>query len=202
MVAVGGRGTLIGPIVGAILVGAAKTYISDQLKVTWNNNTITLWPIDIEGLLRAALDRVASGRHFDKRMILLIDLLPSPPSNEIQWAVSEHEHSVQHGNYEPLIRARHKYQQIESQLARDRAFQTQWNSIKAHFDVAKFADHKGILRRRLVAERSMREHWPFRAARAFPGGECIAECFAHAAGLQHAAGKCAGTGGALAAFDL
>ena len=45
MVAVGGRGTLIGPIVGAILVGAAKTYISDQLKVTWNNNTITLWPI-------------------------------------------------------------------------------------------------------------------------------------------------------------
>lgn len=45
IVAVGGRGTLIGPIVGAVLVGAAKTYISDQLKVTWNNNTITLWPI-------------------------------------------------------------------------------------------------------------------------------------------------------------
>ena len=31
--------------VGATLVGAAKTYISDELKLTWNNNTITLWPI-------------------------------------------------------------------------------------------------------------------------------------------------------------
>ncbi len=28
--------------------------------------------------------------------------------------------------------------------------------------MTKFADHKGIIRRRLVTERSMREHWPFR----------------------------------------
>ena len=128
----------------------------------WLFVPITLWPIDIEGLLRAALDSAASSRRLDKRMILLIDLLPLPPSNKTQRAVSEHEHSVQHGSYEPLIRARHKYDQMESQLARDRAFQAQWNSIKTQFDVTKFADHKGIIRRRLVAERSMREHWPFR----------------------------------------
>ena len=95
-------------------------------------------------------------------MLLLIDLLPLPPSNSTQRAVSEHEHSVQHGNYEPLIRARHKYDQIESELARDRDFRAQWNSIKAHFNVTKFADYKGIIRRRLIAERSMREHWPVR----------------------------------------
>jgi len=128
----------------------------------WLFVPITLWPIDIEGLLRAALDRVASSRRLDKRIILLIDLLPLPPSNRTLRAVSEHEHSVQHGSYESLIRARHKYDQIESQLARDRTFQVQWNSIKAHFEVTKFADHKGIIRRRLVAERSMREHWPVR----------------------------------------
>ena len=40
--------------------------------------------------------------------------------------------------------------------------QAQWNSIKARFDVTKFADHKGIIRRRLVTERSMRDHWPVR----------------------------------------
>jgi hypothetical protein len=128
----------------------------------WLFVPITLWPIDIEGLLRAALDRSQSGKRLHNTMVLLIDLLPFPPSDKTQRAVSEHEHLVQHGNYEPLIRARHKYQQIESQLARDRAFQTQWNSIKAHFDVIKFADHKGIIRRRFVTERSMREHWPFR----------------------------------------
>jgi hypothetical protein len=128
----------------------------------WVLVPITLWPIDIEGLFRAALDHAAAGKPLDKQMILLIDLLPLPPSNRTQRAVSEHEHSVQHGNYEPLIRARHKYDQIESQLSRDPMFQEQWNSIKACFDVKDFADHKGIIRRRFVTERSMREHWPFR----------------------------------------
>ena len=64
----------------------------------WLFVPITLWPIDIEGLLRAALDRVASSRRLDKRIILLIDLLPLPPSNRTLRAVSEHEHSVQHGS--------------------------------------------------------------------------------------------------------
>jgi len=80
----------------------------------WLFVPITLWPIDIEGLLRAALDSAASSRRLDKRMILLIDLLPLPPSNKTQRAVSEHEHSVQHGSYEPLIRARHKYDQTRA----------------------------------------------------------------------------------------
>ncbi len=66
---------------------------------------------------------------------------------------------MQHGNYEPLIRARYKYDQVEQDLARDQKFQTDWNAIKAQFDVTKYADHKRIIRRRLVAERSMREDW-------------------------------------------
>src|SRR5438552_5572180 len=136
----------------------------DQLKrlYDWLFVPITLWPIDIEGLLRTALDRAATVRRLDQTMLLLIDLLPLPPSNKTQRAVSEHEHSVQRGSYESLIRARHKYDQIESQFADDPTFQAQWISIKAHFDVMKFADHKGIIRRRFVTERSMREHWPFR----------------------------------------
>jgi hypothetical protein len=128
----------------------------------WLFVPITLWPIDIEGLFRAAFDRASSAKRLDTTMILLIDLLPSPPSDKTQRAVSEHEHSVQHGNYEPLIRARHKYDHVESRLTNNPTFQAQWNAIKAHFDVMKFADRKGIIRRRLVTERSMREHWPFR----------------------------------------
>src|SRR5437016_2369275 len=58
----------------------------------WLFVPITLWPIDIEGLFRAALDRATAGRPLDKTMILLIDLLPSPPSDRTQRAVSEHEH--------------------------------------------------------------------------------------------------------------
>lgn len=128
----------------------------------WLFVPITLWPIDIEGLFRAALHRAAAGKRLDKTMILLIDLLPPLPSNRTQRAVSEHEHSVQRGNYESLIRARHKYDHVESELVSNPAFQAQWSAIKAEFDVIKFADHKQIIRRHLVTERSMREHWPFR----------------------------------------
>jgi hypothetical protein len=128
----------------------------------WLLVPITLWPIDIEGLFRVAFDRASSGKRLDTTMILLIDLIPSKPSERTQRTVSEHEHAVQQGNYEPLIEAHHKYDQIESQLADDRAFQAQWNAIKAQFDVTNFADHKGIIRRRFVTERSMREYWPFR----------------------------------------
>ena len=35
MVAVGGRGTLLGAILGAVLVGLANTLISNQFKDTW-----------------------------------------------------------------------------------------------------------------------------------------------------------------------
>jgi len=128
----------------------------------WLFVPITLWPVDIEVLFRAALDRAAAGRRLDKAMTLLVELLPPLPSQRTQRMVAEHEHSVQHGNYEPLIRARHKYDHVESELTHKPAFQVQWNAIKAHFDVMKFADHKGIIRRRFVTERSMREHWPFR----------------------------------------
>ena len=58
----------------------------------WLFIPITLWPIDIEGLLRVTLDRAAAGKPLDKQMILLVDLLPLPPSNRTQRAVSEHEH--------------------------------------------------------------------------------------------------------------
>jgi len=142
---------------------SADADLDHLLKLSgWLFVPITLWPIDIEGLFRAAIDRASSGKRLDTTMILLIDLLPSTPIEQTQRKVSEHEHAVQQGNYESLIQARHKYDQIESQLADDRAFQAQWNSIKAQFDVRKFADHKGIIRRRLVTERSMRDHWPFR----------------------------------------
>ena len=133
-----------------------------QTLYDWLFVPITLWPIDVEGLFRAALDRAASGRCLDKAILLLIDLLPSLPNDRTQRAVSEHEHFVQHGNYESLTRARHKYDQIESELMHDPKFQAHWNSVKAQFEVMNFADHKGIIRRRLVTERSMREHWPFR----------------------------------------
>jgi len=153
----------------------------------WLLVPITLWPVDIEALFRAAVDRALRGKHLDATMILLIDLLPLPPSQRVQRAVAEHEHLVQRGTYEPLIRARHKYDQIEAELARDGTFQALWEAIKAQFDVTKFADHKGIIRRRLVAERSMREAWPLRWTNAADRFQAVFDVFCqrwHLYGMQ------------------
>lgn len=127
----------------------------------WLFVPITLWPFNIERLFRTALDRASAGKRLKKTMVLIINLLPPLPNDRTRCVVSEHEHAVQHGNYEPLIRSRYKYDQVEQELARDETFQSYWNAIKAQFDVTKFADHKGIIRRRLVSERSMREDWAF-----------------------------------------
>jgi hypothetical protein len=132
----------------------------------WLFVPITLWPFNIEGLFRAGFDRASAGKRLAKSMALVVDLLLPVPSGRTRHAVSEHEHAVQHGNYEPLIRARYKYDQVEQELARNQKFQDQWKAIKAQFDVTKFADHKGVIRRRLVAERSMREDWAFRWGKA------------------------------------
>ena len=128
----------------------------------WLFVPITLWPFNIEGLFRAALHRVSTGKRLEKTVVFIIDLLPSVPSERTRCAVFEHEHAVQHGNYESLIRARYKYDQVEHELARDKKFQSDWSAIKAQFNISKFADRKGIIRRPLVAERSMREDWAFR----------------------------------------
>lgn len=125
----------------------------------WLFVPITLWPFNIEGLFRVALDRASRGKRLDKTMALVFDLLPPLPGERTRRAVSEHEHAVQHGNYEPLIRARYKYDQVEQELAHDEKFRRHWNAIKECFQVMKYADHKGIIRRPLVAERSMREDW-------------------------------------------
>ena len=56
----------------------------------WLFVPITLWPIDIEGLFRAAVDRIAASKRLDETMIFLIDLLPRVPGDRAQRAVSEY----------------------------------------------------------------------------------------------------------------
>jgi hypothetical protein len=130
----------------------------------WLFVPITLWPIDLEGLFRAVLVRVESGKRLSKSMTLLLDLLPPLPAAATQVAVSQHEHAVQKGDYEPLVQAQHKFDDIEAELARDPAFKADWRAIRARFDVKQFQNHKRIIRRRLVSERSMRDGWTFRGA--------------------------------------
>ena len=108
---------------------------------------LTLWPVDLLGLFTEALARVEKGKRLSGEMRLLINILPSLPGQAAQNATMEHEHAVQHGKYESLIRAPIKFDAMEQKLAADPAFQADWQAIRARFDIAKYQDGKRIIRR-------------------------------------------------------
>lgn len=121
----------------------------------------TLWPMELEGLGRHVVSQIESGRPLDKRMKLLLSLLSEAPTEGTQAIVAQHEHEVESGRYEPLIQAHYKYETMEVQLSERPEFKADWEQIKAGFDVTKFQDRKGIIRRRMVQERNFRPFLQF-----------------------------------------
>lgn len=69
LVAVGGRGTLIGPIIGALIVGAARSTLSENFPGTWQYfygllfvGAVLLFPAGIVGVVRDLGERLMRGR--------------------------------------------------------------------------------------------------------------------------------------------
>ena len=129
----------------------------------WLFVPFTLWPIDMEGLFDALLTQVESGRKTAKAFDGLLGLIPAVPAVNTQAVTAAHEHAVEAGDYAPMIRAHCKYEETERKLAKDPEFLRQWAHIKTHFAVEQYQDAKGIIRRTLVSERSMRANWAFSA---------------------------------------
>jgi hypothetical protein len=92
----------------------------------------------------------------NSRHRLLIDLLPEPPDETICDAVAGHEHHVQKGAYENLVKTQAKYSQNELAISTDPELRRQWARIKAAFNVQAYCDHKGVIRRTMSAERNLR----------------------------------------------
>jgi len=145
----------------------------------WLLAPLTLWPVELEGLSRHVVDRIASGARLDKPLRLLLSLLGPPPADAAQAVTAAHEHEVETGRYEPLIRAQFKYDFMEQQLAGEPEFRAEWGRIKAAFDVTRFQDAKKIIRRRMVQERNFRPHLWFRWSRIAERFEAVFDVFCH-----------------------
>ncbi len=105
----------------------------------WLFVPISLWPIDIDGLLRQLIKALRSKTRLQKEFSLLPDLLPPIPNNKACSAATQHEHPVQHGSYETLSEAQHKFDAAEKKLARNPAFKASWQAIKSHSMSISFA---------------------------------------------------------------
>lgn len=132
--------------------------VASQLRrlYDWMFTPPTLWPFNVQDVMEDCLTILEKGKRLNPRHRLIIDLLPEPPDETICAAVADHEHHVQKGTYENLIKTQAKYAQNELVTRTDPELNHQWTRIKAAFDVQRYCDHKGVIRRTMSAERNMR----------------------------------------------
>lgn len=123
----------------------------------WMLAPITLWPINIHHVFAHCLTRLAGGKRLDREMKLLLGILPAPPEETICAVVANHEHDVQRGHYEELITTTAKFEAEEKKAARNPELTTEWNRIKETWDVDRYRDRKGVIRRTLSSERNLRQ---------------------------------------------
>lgn len=132
--------------------------VAQQLRPLYNWMFVppTLWPFNIEDVLADCLAALEKGKRLNSRQRLLIDLLPESPDKNVCAAVADHEHHVQKGTYENLVKTQAKYSQNELAINTDAQLRRQWARIKAAFNVQAYCDHKGVIRRTMGVERNLR----------------------------------------------
>ncbi len=116
----------------------------------------TLWPFNVQDVLADCLAALEKQKGLNARHRLLIDLLPEPPDETICDAVAGHEHQIQKGIYENLVKTQAKYAQNELAIKSDPQLRRQWARIKSAFNIQIYRDHKGVIRRSMSVERNLR----------------------------------------------
>jgi len=137
--------------------GGKKAVAAIEHLYQWMLTPVTLWPINIHSVMVVCLDNLEAGQPLDEEMKFLLDHLAPLPSEEVFKVVSDHEHLVWKGGYESLVNTTAKFNSIQKDAERNPDILDAWKKFKSHWDVSKFADHKGVIRRSLTTERNLRE---------------------------------------------
>jgi hypothetical protein len=125
----------------------------------WLLAPLSLWPIDFHGFSRHLLSLVEKKTEFDQEILLLLALIGCAPDMPTQDAVGEFEHLVETGNYDRLLRQPEKFREIDFAVKRDEELKRSWIQIKERWDISKFKNARGVIRRRMSQERNFREDW-------------------------------------------
>ena len=135
-----------------------KGVVEPQLRLLydWMFVPPTLWPFNVQDVLEDCLATLEKGKRLNARQRLLIELIPEPPNEGTCATVAEHEHHVQGGVYEDLVRMPAKFVQKELAIRSDPQLQRDWARLKAAFEVESYHDHKGVIRRTMATERNLR----------------------------------------------
>lgn len=129
----------------------------------WLLTPFTLWPVDFVGIGAHVVSVVQNGRRLRPEIRFVIEQIAKLPSPTARGAVAAHERKVEKGRYEVVVaeEARTKFREKAKEVSQDPEFRREWKRLQALFDVQKYRDSKGIIRRRMVQERNFRPDWRF-----------------------------------------
>jgi hypothetical protein len=147
---------------------------------SWMFVPLSLWPFDISGAVEHLIARLAAGKEADESLLLLVELLGPLPPPQARVAIAEHEKLVSGGNYESLIKVPEKFDAKEEWLGENAELRADWNRIKKNFDVAKYQNPAGIIRRRMTSERNFRpKGWDFSWGKRVDRFRLVFDAFCH-----------------------
>lgn len=129
----------------------------------WLLMPFTLWPVDFVGLGRHLVAEIKNNREPQPELLFLIEHVSEMPSLRAQRTIADHEHEVEKGQYEWIIKpnARLKFDAKQAGIRNNSKFRNQWKKLKAMFNIDTSGSKKRVLRRRMVQERSFRHDWDF-----------------------------------------
>jgi hypothetical protein len=160
-------------------VGKHPDFHRLEVAYAWLFVPFTPWPIDFRGLCLVIQQSIVGGERLGTDLRLLINTLSSMLSAKAQAVASAHEHAVQRGDYEAQVKAGEKYRLLKEMLMKNQQFRRAWIAIKAEFDVTEYQDRKGIIRRRMVAERAFRPEWQLNWEEPAARFQAVFDAFCH-----------------------
>lgn len=127
----------------------------------WLLCPLTLWAVDYIGLAKHIAGELKAGREFDADLLLLLRVLERPPSLFTQQQIGEYEKTVESGLYDFLTKQPEKFKETESRHFQDRDLRNYWARIKSRFDLKRYGNARGVIRRTLSRERNFEPHLRF-----------------------------------------
>jgi hypothetical protein len=147
----------------------------------WLLMPFTLWPVDFEGIGTHVVSIVRGNGTLQPEIQFLVEQVSEFPKGEALRTVAAHELRVEKGKYEAVVTpaALLKYREKAKSVSGNRMFREEWRTLQTLFDISKFRDKKGIIRRRMVQERNFRPDWDFQAEDQNRRFQTVFDAFCH-----------------------
>lgn len=127
----------------------------------WLLAPLSLWPIDFEGVAKFLIPLLEGKKKLHPHLTLLLRLVGPAPGEQAQKTLGAFEHDVARGAYEELVLQPAKFHAKEVDVCNDDALKRTWRLLKDAYRPERFANSRGVVRRRMSKERNFREGWEF-----------------------------------------